>query len=142
MTGVCASDSRSQLGEVGNVSRRVRTWRPPQGGLQLGWLSCRGHQTAQVTDGILIYVPLRNQAFDELFKRIPFSRGGNGVVVPKKNILRYLVDYKKRKGHHEHLHYISDQGPQGWGEHPLMASPLLNHPRNPCVWVAERIMRR
>ena len=53
---------------------------------------------------------LHVDAFDELFKRIR-SHEENGVVVPKKEILRYLVDYK-RKGIMSIFGYISDQGPK------------------------------
>ena len=59
------------------------------------WLSCVGIKLPKTRIIGLIYHPLRNQAFDELFKRIR-SHEENGVPVPKKDILRYLVDYKRK----------------------------------------------
>ena len=87
---------------------------------------------------VLIYHPLRNHAFDELFKRIR-SHEENGVVVPKKDILRNLVDYK-RKGIMSIFGYISDQGPK-W-ENIHLWRPFLNHPETPVFTGGERIMRK
>ena len=53
------------------------------------WLSCVGIELPKNRILGLIYHPLYNKAFDELFKRIR-SHEENGVVVPKKDILRYL----------------------------------------------------
>ena len=77
-------------------------------------------------------------AFDELFKRIR-SHEENGVVVPKKDILRYLVDYK-RKGIMSIFGYISDQGPKWENIHLWL--PFLNHPETPVFTGGERIMRK
>ncbi len=88
------------------------------------WLSCVGIELPKSRKIGLIYHPLRNHAFDELFKRIR-SHEENGVVVPKKEILRYLVDYK-RKGIMSIFGYISDQGPKWENIHLWL--PFLNHP--------------
>ena len=72
------------------------------------WLSCVGIELPKTRMMGLIYHPLYNKAFDELFKRIR-SHEENGVPVPKKDILRYLVDYK-RKDIRSIFGYISDQG--------------------------------
>lgn len=102
------------------------------------WLSCVGIELPKSRKMGLIYHPLRNQAFDELFKRIR-SHEENGVVVPKKNILRYLVDYK-RKGIMSIFGYISDQGPKWENIHLWL--PFLNHPETPVFTGGERIMRK
>ena len=94
------------------------------------WLSCVGIKLPKTRIIGLIYHPLRNQAFDELFKRIR-SHEENGVPVPKKDILRYLVDYK-RKNIRSIFGYISDQGPK-WGKHPPVAS-FPQPSRNPSVY--------
>ena len=102
------------------------------------WLSCVGIELPKSRKIGLIYHPLRNQAFDELFKRIR-SHEENGVVVPKKEILRYLVDYK-RKGIMSIFGYISDQGPKWENIHLWL--PFLNHPETPVFTGGERIMRK
>ena len=104
------------------------------------WLSCVGIELPKSRKMGLIYHPLRNQAFDELFKRIR-SHEENGVVVPKKDILRYLVDYK-RKGIMSIFGYISDQGPKWENIHLWL--PFLNHPetRNPNSLPEHEITRR
>ena len=102
------------------------------------WLSCVGIELPKSRKIGLIYHPLRNHAFDELFKRIR-SHEKNGVVVPKKEILRYLVDYK-RKGIMSIFGYISDQGPKWENIHLWL--PFLNHPETPVFTGGERIMRK
>ena len=102
------------------------------------WLSCVGIELPKSRKMGLIYHPLRNQAFDELFKRIR-SHEENGVVVPKKEILRYLVDYK-RKGIMSIFGYISDQGPKWENIHLWL--PFLNHPETPVFTGGERIMKK
>ena len=102
------------------------------------WLSCVGIELPKSRKIGLIYHPLRNQAFDELFKRIR-SHEENGVVVPKKEILRYLVDYK-RKGIMSIFGYISDQGPKWENIHLWL--PFLNHPETPVFTGGERIIRK
>ena len=61
------------------------------------------------------------------------------MVVPKKEILRYLVDYK-RKGIMSIFGYISDQGPKWENIHLWL--PFLNHPETPVFTGGERIMRK
>lgn len=102
------------------------------------WLSCVGIELPKNCMMGLIYHPLRNKAFDELFKRIR-SHEANGVVVPKKDILRYLVDYK-RKGIMSIFGYISDQGPKWENIHLWL--PFLNHQDTPVFTGGERIMRK
>ena len=88
------------------------------------WLSCVGIELPKSRKMGLIYHPLYNKAFDELFKRIR-SHEENGVPVPKKDILRYLVDYKRRDIR-SIFGYISDQGPKWENIHLWL--PFLNHP--------------
>ena len=102
------------------------------------WLSCVGIELPKTRMMGLIYHPLRNHTFDELFKRIR-SHEANGIVVPKKDILRYLVDYKRR-GIMSIFGYISDQGPKWENIHLWL--PFLNHPETPVFTGGERIMRK
>ena len=102
------------------------------------WLSCVGIELPKSRKMGLIYHPLYNHAFDELFKRIR-SHEENGIPVPKKDILRYLV-YYKRKGIHSIFGYISDQGPKWENIHLWL--PFLNHPETPVFTGGERIMRK
>lgn len=84
----------------------------------------------------LIYHPLRNRAFDELFKSLRHSKGG--VCIPKKDILRYLVTYKREKRMWL-FGYISDQAPKWENIHLWL--PFLNHD-TPVFTGGERIMRK
>lgn len=102
------------------------------------WLSCVGIELPKSRIMGLIYHPLRNKVFDELFKRIR-SHEVNGVTVPKKDILRYLIDYR-RKGIMSIFGYISDQGPKWENIHLWL--PFLNHPETPVFTGGERIMRK
>ncbi len=102
------------------------------------WLSCVGIELPKNRIMGLIYHPLRNKTFDELFKRIR-SHEENGVTVPKKDILRYLIDYR-RKGIMNIFGYISDQGPKWQNIHLWL--PFLNHPETPVFTGGERIMRK
>ena len=102
------------------------------------WLSCVGIELPKNRIMGLIYHPLRNKTFDELFKRIR-SHEENGVTVPKKDILRYLIDYR-RKGIMSIFGYISDQGPKWQNIHLWL--PFLNHPETPVFTGGERIMRK
>ncbi len=61
------------------------------------------------------------------------------VPIPKKDILRYLVDYK-RKNIRSLFGYISDQGPKWENIHLWL--PFLNHPETPVFTGGERIMRK
>src|SRR3712207_9545683 len=86
----------------------------------------------------LIYHPLRNKSFDHLFRAIR-SHEANAVPIPKKDILRYLVDYKRR-GLMSIFGYISDQVPQ-W-ENIYLWLLFLNHEATPVFTGSERIMRK
>lgn len=100
------------------------------------WLSCVGIELPSSARSGLIYKPLRNRAFDRLFRTIR-SRVG-GVPVPKNDILRYLVDYR-RQGIMSIFGYISDQAPR-W-ENIHLWVPFLHHD-TPVFTGAERIMRK
>ena len=56
----------------------------------------------------LIYHPLRNHLFDRIFIKLRQSMGG--VCIPKKDILRYLVQFKRQKVM-SLFGYIADQSP-------------------------------
>ena len=86
----------------------------------------------------LVYHPLRNAAFDNLFKQIRSSQP-NGVTVPKKDILRFLINYRHNNTR-SIFGYISDQGPKWENIHLWL--PFLNHPETPVFTGAERIMRK
>ncbi len=101
------------------------------------WLSCVGIELPKNRMMGLIYHPLRNKPFDELFKKIR-THEVNGVTVPKKDILRYLVNYK-RQGIMSIFGYISDQGPKWENIHLWL--PFLNHD-TPVFTGGEKIMRK
>ncbi len=101
------------------------------------WLTCVGIALPPERVLGLIYHPLYNHAFDELFRRIR-SHERNGVPVPKKDILRRLVDYRRR-GVMSIFGYISDQGPKWENIHLWL--PFLNHD-TPVFTGGERIMRK
>ena len=84
----------------------------------------------------LIYHPLRNQVFDRLFIKIRQSMGG--VCVPKQDILRYLVQFR-RQGVMNIFGYIADQSPKYRNIHLWL--PFLGHD-TPVFTGAERIMRK
>lgn len=84
----------------------------------------------------LIYHPLRNQVFDRLFIKIRQSMGG--VCVPKQDILRYLVQFR-RQGVMNIFGYIADQAPKYRNIHLWL--PFLGHD-TPVFTGAERIMRK
>lgn len=102
------------------------------------WLSCVGIDLDESRVTGLIYHPLRNKAFDNLFRRIR-SHEKNAVPIPKKDILRHLVDYRRR-GIMSIFGYISDQGPKWQNIHLWL--PFLNHPETPVFTGGERIMRK
>lgn len=101
------------------------------------WLSCVGINLPENRMMGLIYHPLYNKTFDELFKKIR-SHEANGIPVPKKDILRYLVNYK-RQGIMSLFGYISDQGPKWENIHLWL--PFLNHD-TPVFTGGEKIMRK
>ncbi len=84
----------------------------------------------------LIYHPLRNDIFNKLFIDIRRSKGG--VCVPKKDILRYLITYRREKRMWL-FGYISDQSPK-WSNIHLWL-PFLNHD-TPVFTGGEKIMRK
>lgn len=101
------------------------------------WLSCVGINLPKHRMVGLIYHPLYNKTFDELFRRIR-SHEKNGIPVPKKDILRYLMQYK-RDGVMNIFGYISDQGPKWENIHLWL--PFLNHD-TPVFTGGEKIMRK
>ena len=101
------------------------------------WLSCVGLELPANRVCGLIYHPLYNKVFDELFKCIR-SHEKNSVPVPKKDILRYLINYK-RKGIMSVFGYISDQGPKWENIHLWL--PFLKHD-TPVFTGGEKIMRK
>lgn len=102
------------------------------------WLSCVGMNLPPEREIGLIYHPLRNKTFDYLFRKLR-SHERNGHVIPKKDILRYVVT-KKREGVRNICGYISDQGPK-WANIHLWL-PFLNHEYTPVFTGGERIMRK
>ncbi len=102
------------------------------------WLSCVGMNLPPERETGLIYHPLRNKAFDYLFRKLR-SHEQNSHVIPKKDILRYVVT-KKREGVRNICGYISDQGPKWTNIHLWL--PFLNHEYTPVFTGGERIMRK
>ena len=84
----------------------------------------------------LIYHPLYNSVFDRLF--ITLREHFNGVCIPKKDILRYLIKYKQ-EGRMSIFGYISDQIPKWENIHLWL--PFLNHD-TPVFTNGERLMRK
>ncbi|UKK53534.1 lysophospholipid acyltransferase family protein [Prevotella sp. E2-28] len=84
----------------------------------------------------LIYHPLYNDAFNQLFIDIRSAHGG--VCVPKKDILRYLVNYK-REDRRSLFGYIADQAPW-WTNIHLWVDFM--HQETPVFTGGERIMRK
>lgn len=96
-------------------------------------LTFRRHPEAVVG---LIYKPQRNKIFDRLFIKLRQSMGG--VCVPKQDILRYLMSFR-RQNLMNVFGYIADQGPLYQNIHLWL--PFLNHD-TPVFTGAERIMRK
>lgn len=84
----------------------------------------------------LIYHPLSNKAFDRLF--IDIREHNQGTCVPKKDILRKLVELKKEQ-RLSYFGYILDQSPKWENIHLWL--PFLNHD-TPVFTGAERIIRK
>ena len=101
------------------------------------WLSCVGKDLPKNRMCGLVYHPLYNKSFDELFKKIR-SHEPNGVPVPKKDILRQLITYRN-EGIMSIFGYISDQAPKWENIHLWL--PFLNHD-TPVFTGGEKIMRR
>ena len=102
------------------------------------WLSTTCLAFRRYPDAVtgLIYHPLRSQIFDRLFLDMRQSMGG--VCIPKRDILRYIVNYK-RENRHTLFGYISDQAPKWENIHLWL--PFLNHD-TPVFTGGERIMRK
>ena len=101
-------------------------------------LSATGLAFTRHTEAVvgLIYHPLRNKIFDRLFIKLRQSMGG--VCVPKQDILRYLVSFRKQ-GLVNIFGYIADQAPKYQNIHLWL--PFLNHD-TPVFTGAERLMRK
>ena len=102
------------------------------------WLSATGRTFKRHPQAVigLIYHPLYNEAFDRLFLDLRSSHGG--VCVPKNDILRYLINYR-RENRRSLFGYISDQSPK-WENMHLWVN-FLNHD-TPVFTGAERIMQK
>lgn len=84
----------------------------------------------------LIYHPLRNKIFDRLF--LDIRQAMRGICVPKKDILRYLVNYN-REGRMTLFGYIADQAPKWENIHLWL--DFLNQ-ETPVFTGAERIISK
>ena len=102
------------------------------------WLSCVGMNLPFERETGLIYHPLRNKAFDNLFRKLR-SHEKHSRVIPKQDILRYVVS-RKKEGIRNICGYISDQGPKWKNIHLWL--PFLNHEHTPVFTGGERIMRK
>lgn len=102
------------------------------------WLSTTNIGFRRYRDAVigLIFHPLYNKAFNQLFLDIRQSTGG--ICIPKQNILRYLLGFK-REGRKSLVGYISDQGPKWENIHLWL--DFLNH-ETPVFTGAERIMKK
>lgn len=98
------------------------------------WLSCVGIDLPQNVVMGLIYHPLHNQAFDRLMRRIR----SHGVTIPKNDILRHLLRYR-REGIQSGFGYIADQSPKWESIHLWL--PFLGH-ETPVFTGAEKIMAK
>lgn len=101
------------------------------------WLSCASKDLPKNRMIGLIYHPLYNKAFDDLFRRIR-SHESNSKPIPKQDILRQLIT-NKRDGTMSFFGYISDQAPKWENIHCWL--PFLNHD-TPVFTGGEKIMRR
>ncbi|MBR5652659.1 MAG: lysophospholipid acyltransferase family protein [Prevotella sp.] len=102
------------------------------------WLSCVGKDYDNEKWKVgLVYHPLYNKAADRLWHKIR-SCIHNGVPVPKQDILRYLIDFK-REGIMSIFGYVSDQTPKWENIHLWL--PFLNQD-TPVFTGAERIMKK
>lgn len=102
------------------------------------WLSCVGKDFDNENWKVgLVYHPLNSPASNRLFRKVR-SAIPNGVPIPKKDTLRYLVEYK-REGIMSIFGYISDQSPK-WANIHLWL-PFMNQD-TPVFTGAERIMRK
>lgn len=102
------------------------------------WLSASGLSFQRYPEAVagLIYHPLNSDAFDRLFIDLRSAHGG--VCVPKKDILRYLVNYK-REDRRSLFGYIADQAP--WWTNIHLWVDFLGI-ETPVFTGGERIMRK
>ena len=84
----------------------------------------------------LIYHPLYNKVFDRLF--IDLRQHLGGTCIPKKDVLRYLITFKREKKM-SFVGYISDQAPK-WNNIHLWI-PFLGHD-TPVFTNGETLMRK
>jgi len=102
------------------------------------WLSAVGLAFQRYPNAVmgLIYHPLYNDAFNQLFIDLRSAHGG--LCVPKQDILRHLITLK-REQRRSLFGYISDQSPK-WENMHLWVD-FLNHD-TPVFTGAERIMQK
>jgi len=102
------------------------------------WLSATGLAFKRYPQAVmgLVYHPLYNEASDSLFVDLRSAHGG--VCVPKNDILRHLITYK-RENRRTLFGYISDQSPK-WENMHLWLDFL--HHDTPVFTGAERIMQK
>lgn len=102
------------------------------------WLSATGLAFRRHPDAVmgLIYHPLYNEAFDQLFIDIRSAHGGH--CVPKQDILRHLLTLR-HENRRSLFGYISDQSPKWENMHLWL--DFLNHD-TPVFTGAERIMQK
>lgn len=100
------------------------------------WLCCVGIDLPKNRVVGLVYHPLYNQAFERLFRKIRSHLGG--VPIPKKDILRYLANYRENNIYSV-FGYVADQGPKWENIHLWL--PFLHHD-TPVFTGAERIVRK
>lgn len=102
------------------------------------WLSATGLAFRRHPDAVmgLIYHPLYNDAFDQLFIDIRSAHGGH--CVPKQDILRHLLTLR-HENRRSLFGYISDQSPKWENMHLWL--DFLNHD-TPVFTGAERIMQK
>lgn len=102
------------------------------------WLSATGLAFKRYPQAVmgLIYHPLYSEVFNQLFVKLRSTHGG--VCVPKKDILRYLVTYK-REDRRTLFGYISDQAP--WWTNIHLWLDFMNQ-ETPVFTGGERIMRK
>ncbi len=101
-------------------------------------LSATGLSFKRHTDAVcgLIYHPLRSHIMNRLF--IDMRQSTGGVCIPKKEILRYLVTYK-RENKMNLFGYIADQSPKYNNIHLWLD---FMHQETPVFTGAERIIRK
>ena len=102
------------------------------------WLSATGLVFRRHPDATmgLIYHPLYNDAFDQLFIDIRSAHGG--LCIAKQDILRKLVALRREQRHY-FFGYISDQAPRWHNIHLWL--DFLGHD-TPVFTGGERIMRK